>query len=205
MKRLALVAALASLAGAPAALAQSTPPDYTPPSATSPAPAPLGGVPPMPSLDTNQGAEVQRQLAPYRSQIDARVARGEITPEEAGRLLQWREWQIAQQVARRTPPAGGAYDAPPSAVYDAPPPGADAPPPQGSYDQATPPGPYAQAQPPVPYYYPQPYYAAPYYGPYYAPPYYYYGPGYYRPAPYYYGARDCAGGWGHHVAGRICI
>jgi len=213
MKRLAIVAALASLAGATSALAQPTPPDYTPPSSSS-APAPSTSVPPLPSMDANQSAEVQRLLAPYRTQIDARVASGEIAPQEAGRLLQWRERQIARQVVGNAAPPRAAYDhaAPPGSPYDPPPQGTYNPPPQGAYDQAPPQGPYdqmpppgayAQAQPPVPYY-PQPYYAPPYYGPYYAPP-YYYGPTYYRPAPYYYGARICAGGWGHHVAGRICI
>ena len=195
MKSLALVAALACVAGAPAALAQSTPPDYTPPPSTL-APAASASVPPMPTLDANQSAAVQRQLAPYRSQIDARIARGEITAEEGGRLLQWREWQIARQVARAAPPAT-AYDSapPPGTTYDQAPPGA-------TYDQAPPPSPtYDQAPPPVQPYYSQPYYV-PYYRPYYAP---YYGPAYYAPAPYYWGPRICAGGWGHHFGGRVCL
>jgi hypothetical protein len=210
MKRLALVAALASLAAAPVVFAQSVPPDYTPPpSAGAPLPAPSGSVPAMPSLDANQSAEVQRQLAPYRSQVDARVARGEISADDAGRLLQWREWQIAQQVGGRTAPPRLAYNqAPqPGDLYD------QAPPPNGAYDQGPPPnGAYDQGPPPAgqPYYaqpyYPQPYaqpYYAPYYGPYYAP--YYYGPRYYRPAPYYWGASICAGGWGHHGGARVCF
>lgn len=190
MKRLALVAALASLAAAPTVLAQSTPPDYTPPPSSG---AASGAVPPLPALNASQSAEVQRQLAPYRSQIDARIGRGEITADEGGRLLQWREWQIARQVA-----AGAAYDqAPPGTTYD------PAPPAGGAYEQAPPPGPAYDPAPPPPArpYYSQPYYV-PYYAPYYAP---YYGPTYYAPAPYYWGARICAGGWGHHFGGRVCF
>ena len=196
MKRLALVAALASLAGAPAVLAQSTPSDYVPPSTAAPMPAPSGSVPPMPSLDTNQSAEVQRQLAPYRTQIDARVTRGEITPDEAGRLLQWREWQIAQQVARTASRSAPVYDQAPPPDYDQG---------QSAGDQGPPSG--AQPYQAQPYYGQQPYaqpYYAPYYGPYYAPP-YYYAPRYYAPAPYYWGTRICAGGWGHHGGARVCF
>jgi hypothetical protein len=40
----------------------------------------------------------------------------------------------------------------------------------------------------------------------YAPPPSYYGPAPYYWAPrYYWGPTICAGGWGHHVAGRVCF
>jgi hypothetical protein len=146
MKRLALILALAGLAGgyASGASAQAEPPA-------------------LPQLNAAQSADVQRQLELYRTEINGRVARGDISPEEANRLLRWREWQIAQQAAGLAPPPGPIVERVPGPVV-------------------------------------REYYAAPpvYYGPaYYAP---YYGPG-----PYYWGARICAGGWGRHVGGRLCI
>jgi len=39
-----------------------------------------------------------------------------------------------------------------------------------------------------------------------APPYYYYPPApYYWGPRYYWGPTVCAGGWGHHVGGRVCF
>jgi hypothetical protein len=68
--------------------------------------------------------------------------------------------------------------------------------PAGAGPPPPPPGPiYEEAPAPVVREYYRPY-------PYYAP---YYGPGYYAPAPYYFGASICAGGFGHHFGGRICI
>jgi hypothetical protein len=167
MKRLALViaAAAAALTGGYATLA-----------AAQPAPSTL------PQLNATQQAEVQRQMDLYRTEIDGRVARGEITVDEASRLLKWREWQIAQQVAGYAPRPGPIAEEDPAGVppdYTAPP----APP-------------LRYAAPPPPAYYP------PYYAPYYAP--YYYAPYRYAPYPYYWGSL-CVGGWGHHVAGRFCI
>ena len=98
--------------------------------------------PPAPPLSATQAQQVQREMDVYRRETDARVARGEITSDEAQRLLQWREWQLAQQAA---------------GLARAPPPPADriviAPPPY----------------PAPPYYYPYPYYA-PYYAPGYVAP-----------------------------------
>jgi hypothetical protein len=158
--------AIAALAGgyAAGAAAQSTPPA-------------------LPPLNATQQADVQRQLDLYRTEIDGRVSRGEITADEAARLLKWREWQLAQQaLGLGTAPEPVAEDAPPSVPSDYAPPSA-----------------YA-AQPPT-------YYAPPYYVPYYPPRYYApYYPRYYAPyyAPYY-GLRVCAGGWGHHVGGSFCF
>src|SRR3982751_2747383 len=135
MKRLALTLALAGLATgyAAGAGAQANPPA-------------------LPHLTPAQSTDVQRQLDGYRNEIDARVARGELNPEEAGRLLKWREWQIAQQVTGQAPPPGPIVEQVPAArpYYAAPAPA---------------PAPYY-----VPYY--QPYYAVPYY---YRPAPYYWG------------------------------
>ena len=156
MKHLALVLAL-GLAGTSAALAQNAPgtgtTDAPPPSAPL---SPSASVtPPMPQLDAAKSAEVQRQLGLYRTEIDGRVARGEISAEEAGRLLQWREWQIAQQVAGLAPPPGPVMEQVPA-------------PAQRTY--------YAAPYYATPYYaapaYPYPY-AYPYYAPVYRP--YYWG------------------------------
>jgi hypothetical protein len=124
MKRFALVLALAALAALPfAASAQAD-------------------LPPLPTLTPTQSQQVRQEIDRYRRDTENRVARGEITPDEAERLLQWRQWQVAQQVA-------GLAPAPPAAE-----------PLVGA------PGPYAPAP------YPYPYYDRPYYAPYYAgPPY----------------------------------
>ena len=145
MKHLALVLAL-GLAGTSAALAQSAPDATGNPPPSTPLSPSASTTPPMPQLDAAKAAEVQRQLGLYRTEIDGRVARGEITAEEAGRLLQWREWQIAQQVAGLAPPPGPIMEQAPGPVA-----------PQ-----------YYYQQPYQPYYaYPYPYYYAPAYRPYY--------------------------------------
>jgi hypothetical protein len=110
------------------------------------------GAAPMPPLTAAQSQQVQSQMESYRRETDARVSRGEITSDEAQRLLQWREWQLAQLAAGLAP----APPSPPDRVVVSPP-AYPAPPPRYY-------GPY-------PYYYLAPYYAP---GPYYAP---YYGPG----------------------------
>jgi hypothetical protein len=99
--------------------------------------------PSAPALSAAQAQEVEKEMDAYRRETGARVARGEITPDEAQRLLQWREWQLSQQAAGLAP----------------------APPPPASRVVVAPPAPY----PPPPYYYPYPYYG-PYYAPYYVAP-----------------------------------
>jgi len=135
--------------------------------------------PPLPALTQQQSQDLQARIDAYRRQTDERVARGEITPDEAQRLVGWREWQLAQQMAsasaqpnaRRAPLDEDApadyYDArPPRDVYIAPP-----------------------AYGPAPVYEPY-YYPAPYWG----------------PRPYaYWGPSICAGGFGHHFGGRVCF
>jgi hypothetical protein len=106
-------------------------------------------VPPLPPLTEAQAADVRQNLDAYRAETHARVARGEILPDDAERLLRWREWQLAQQAAGLAPP--------PTVPTTSEPP-------------VTPP--YAAA----PYYPPRAYYGAPYYRPY---PYYYGAPVYF--------------------------
>ena len=120
MKRMIMAVAAATLAIVPNALLAQ---DATPP---------------VPPLSTSQAQQVQREMDAYRRETDARVAHGEITPDEAQRLLQWREWQLAQQAAGLAP----------------------APPPPAERVVVAPP-PY----PAPPYYYPYPYYAPYYVGP----------------------------------------
>jgi len=107
------------------------------------------GAPAMPPLTAAQTQQVQSEMESYRRETDARVARGEITPDEAQRLLQWREWQLAQQAAGLAPAPPPPVD---RVVVGAP--AYPAPPPRYDY--------------PYPYYYPAPYWG-PYYGPYYGP------------------------------------
>ena len=131
--------------------------------------------PPLPALTPEQSQDMQARLDTYRRATDARVARGEITGDEAARLLQWREWQLAQQAAGKAPEDVRTSRAP---VY------ADAPP---DYYEPRPPDDYV---------------VEPAYGPYYrygAP--YYWGP---RPYAYW-GPSVCAGGFGRHFGGRICF
>jgi len=98
MKRLFALSGItiALLAGAPCALAQSSPP-------------------PLPSLTQQQSATLEQRLDPYRKQTEDRVSRGEITADEADRLIKWREWQIARQVAgvSSAPRPGARSDVPP--------------------------------------------------------------------------------------------
>jgi len=121
-------------------------------------------------MTVEQTEQVNQALALYRSDTEARVGRGEITPDEAELLIAWRHWQLARQATGEAPPP----PAPPQAM-GSPPPGTVAP-----YS-------YAGRQAYVSPYYPAPYYAAPYYPPsYYAP---YYG----QPAPYSWGFSVCGG------------
>lgn len=104
--------------------------------------------PPLPALTAEQSDNLNRELTPYRQDVDARVARGEITPDEAQRLLEWRRWQLARQIAGLSPP-----EAPPMVAHQ-----------QYAYPQPAPPAPGYVYDPWYrPYYYaPAPY---PYYGP----------------------------------------
>lgn len=160
MKRLIALSgiAVALLTGTPFALAQSSPP-------------------PLPALTPQQSATVQQRLDLYRRETEGRVARGEITADEADRLLGWREWQLARQVAgASTPrPSAAPVDVPPD-YYETP-------------SRAYVPPVDVVVEPP------------PYYGPYYRYP----APYYWGPRAYYWGPAVCAGGFGRHFGGRICF
>ncbi|HET8876916.1 MAG TPA: hypothetical protein VFO53_11350 [Casimicrobiaceae bacterium] len=171
MKRLFVLSGftVALLSGVPCALAQSSPP-------------------PLPSLTPQQSATLEQRLDSYRQQTDARASRGEITADEADRLIRWREWQIARQVAgvSSTQRPGARSDVPPDYVE----------PPPRDYGESVPPD-YVEA-PSRDYVVVEP---PPYYGPYYRYP----APYYWGPRSYYWGPAVCAGGFGRHFGGRICF
>ncbi|MGE5171223.1 MAG: hypothetical protein ACM3JC_12745 [Rudaea sp.] len=135
--------------------------------------------PPLPTLTPEQSSEVERRLDPYRRQTEDRVTRGEISADEADRLLRWREWQIARNVAGIAPAPLPDYGAPPD--YAAPP----------EYEARAPR--VVVVEPPR------------YYAPYYPYPYPAPAPYYWGPRAYYFGPSICAGGFGHHFGGRICF
>ena len=107
--------------------------------------------PAMPPLTAAQSQQVQQEMELYRRETEGRLSRGEITADEARRLLQWREWQLAQQAAGLAP-SPPPPPPPPAGRVVAPPPPYPAPPPAYYY-------PY-----PYPYYYPAPYYYGPAWG-----------------------------------------
>ena len=129
-------------AGIAIALLVGAPPPAFAQEAPSPAPS---GPPPLPQLTPQQSADVQQRIDDYRTRTQGRVARGEITPDEAERLIGWREWQLARQAAGQAPSAPMVYDSPPPDYV------------------VVAPRPYYG-----PYYYPSPYYWGPrryYWGP----------------------------------------
>ena len=111
--------------------------------------------PPLPSLTSEQSARVQQEMDRYRRELDDRLARGNIMPDEAQRLAAWHEWQYAQREAGLAPPGPSIArrdDVPPDYV----------PPPPVRYA-----APAYYYGPPVRYYEPAPYYLSPplYWGP----------------------------------------
>ncbi len=136
--------------------------------------------PPLPTLTQQQAQDLHARTDAYRRATDQRVARGELNPDEAARLVAWREWQIARQIASaRTPTTPGDDGVPP--------------------DYASQPRDY-DASRPRDYYVVEP---APVYTPYY---YRYPAPYYWGPRPYaYWGPSICAGGFGRHFGGRVCF
>ncbi len=151
--------------------------------------------PPLPALTAKQSAAVDERMDAYRAEVDARVARGEITADEADRLIKWREWQVARQVAGHAPLTWvePPYPRDAEAYPDEPPASANYPDyPDGHYAPA--PVPYYYA--PAPYYMPYPRYPVPYY----------WGP---RPWGYwggaYWGGSICTSGFGRHFGMRICF
>jgi hypothetical protein len=78
-------------------------PQAMPPASTGAAAAPPAGAadPAEPPPASEQW--VEQQTAKVRAEVEARVARGELTPDEAERLIGWRHYQIAQQAAGQAP------------------------------------------------------------------------------------------------------
>lgn len=170
--------ALAAIALAAAPAYAAAPSQTFIPAPQPSAVAPVGTAGTAPGDATPPASEqwVDQQTAKIRSDVEARVARGDMTPDEAERLIGWRRWQLEQQAAGQAPAPAilerqKAVATAPRTVVVAP--------------------------------YPAPYYATPY-GGYYYGPYGYgpYGPGYLRYAP---GIAVCAGGIGHHFAGGVCF
>jgi hypothetical protein len=166
-----------------------------PPQTLIPAPAHVGSgsadVPPQgaaPAAGEELPASAQwvdQQVATYRQQVEARVARGDMNPDEAERLIGWHRWQLEQQAAGRAP--APQIVARQNAEYSA----------RRNIVVAPASGPYY-----APYYRPYgvPYYGSPYtVGPAYGP---YYGPGYGTFVP---GISVCAGGSGHHFGASVCF
>jgi len=140
--------------------------------------------PPLPTLDAAQSSRLDERMQLVRHEIDGRVSRGEMTASEAERLLAWRKWQIARQLAGLAPP-NPAFVTP------------NYPPEPG--EPGVPPD--YRAAPPAPIYYsvPYPVYAP---GPAYAWPYGWYG----APWPVFgWGATICGGGFGRHFRAGICL
>ena len=102
---LALAGALAAAAAADSALAQSEAPQ-------------------MPALSPEQTQNLNNEMSRYQADVDARVQRGELAPDEAQRLLDWRRWQLARQIAGLTPTepprviVRQEYAPPPPVYYD---------------------------------------------------------------------------------------
>ena len=154
--------------------------------------------PALPALTEQQTQEVAARMDAYRRATDARVARGEIKADEGARLVQWREWQIARQVAGAMPPPAPT-DRAPLDYGGVPPDYRESAPPD--YRESAPPD-YRATIPPD-YYAVEP---APLYAPAYRPVVPYYPYPYYYGRPYaYWGPSVCAGGFGHHFGGRICF
>ena len=59
--------------------------------------------PPLPALSPEQSAKLEPEVMHYQQEVEGRVARGEITQAEAQRLMAWRHWQLARQVAGLAP------------------------------------------------------------------------------------------------------
>ena len=164
--------------------------------ASSAASAQSSTPPPLPALTQQQSQEVHARIDAYRRATDARVARGEISADEAARLVAWREWHIARQTASMTARANAPRDsgAPPdyAAAPERAPRDAGMPPDYDASDDYDDPRPRYHVVEPPPVY-------APYYYRYPAP--YYWGP---RPYAYW-GPSICAGGFGRHFGGRVCF
>ena len=106
--------------------------------------------PPLPALTADQQSRVQQDMQTFSAEVENRVNRGELAPDDADRLLAWHEWQVAQQAAGVAPQAAPAPTR--TRVVQAPPVVVERP-------YYAPPVYYG----PYPYY--APYYVAPWWGP----------------------------------------
>ncbi|MEP7208204.1 MAG: hypothetical protein ABI920_14800 [Casimicrobiaceae bacterium] len=64
-----------------------------------------GSPPALPALSPEQSANLNAEMTRYREWVDGRQARNEISAEEAQRLVEWRHWQLARQIAGLAAPA----------------------------------------------------------------------------------------------------
>jgi hypothetical protein len=62
-------------------------------------------VPDTPPLTPAQAQDVQRELDAYRQDVALRQAQGNVTAEEAQRLIMWRQYQLALQVTGTATPS----------------------------------------------------------------------------------------------------
>lgn len=156
MNRTLLVIALLGLSAAALPAAAQSPGTYAAPNATTPAPIPpmtppgpsmapqppdSSGPPGLPALSPEQSANLNQEMARYRQWVDERLAHGELRPDEAQRLVEWRRWQLARQIAGLAPPEPRVAE-PRYVVRE----------PYGPYPYYAPPAP-AYYAPPVPAYY----------------------------------------------------
>src|SRR5487761_1024161 len=51
-----------------------------------------------------QSAELGKRMEAYRSEVDVRIAQGDVTTDDGDRLFKSREWQHARQLAGLVPP-----------------------------------------------------------------------------------------------------
>jgi hypothetical protein len=109
--RCALLAGIVCMASGGIASAETLPAGQS----VIPAPSSLAAAPvstaPRASAAATTNAEpppasaqwVDQQVASYRNEVQARVARGDMNPDEAERLIGWRRWQLSQQAAGNAP------------------------------------------------------------------------------------------------------
>ena len=149
------------------------------------APAVASTMPPaLPKLDAAQLSQLDGRMKLLRDEVEGRVRRGDLTAEEAERLLAWRKWQIARQIAGLAPP-NPAYITP------------NYPPQLG--ETGVPPD--YRAAPPAQLYYSVPYVVYPPW-PAYAWPDGWYGSPW---PPFAWGATVCGGGFGRHFRVGVCL
>jgi hypothetical protein len=106
---LVLATAAAAQSAAPSQVVQAVipAPSLVPPQAAQSLPkAPIAapGAPSDPASTPPASVQwVDQQVAQYRREVEGRVARGDLNPDEAERLIGWRRWQLQQQAAGRAP------------------------------------------------------------------------------------------------------